>query len=232
MSAERSSSRVVDVRCASNEPICPVKFAENVCSNAGPHHGFVTLFLFSTCVSIIYHLPTFEPASTGSERFPVLPFVLGRLSICRPQNEISNITKHEEFNKNTFSSCLRFKQYQRTGVLCHKHDPGSQSRHGTPWKIAHLCRKQKRMEPRQKTALDRADCPRCTKAPHGHRMFLSGRLRCCPDLKNVGTGQSNPSEHPTWHYKRVWNRRKNSQYQLKCKNEANISGVSRFHTGC
>ena len=94
---------------ASNEPICPVKFAENVCSNAGPHHVLRDV-VFVQYVRI-HNLPSpdvLNPPHDGLRTVSSAPpFVLGRLSICRPQNEISNITKHEEFNKNTFSPCLR-----------------------------------------------------------------------------------------------------------------------------
>ena len=69
-----------------------------------------------------------------------------------------------------------------------------------------------------------------TKAPHGHQVFLSGRLRCCNDRKECGVQvKVIQGEYQDWHYKRVWNRGKNSKYQFKCKNEANVSGVSRFH---
>lgn len=72
--------------------------------------------------------------------------------------------------------------------------------------------------------------PGATKAPHGHRVFLSGRLLCCPDLNECGVQvKVIQGEYQDWHYKRVWNRGKNSKYQFKCKNEANVSGVSRFH---
>ena len=69
-----------------------------------------------------------------------------------------------------------------------------------------------------------------TKAPHGHPVFLSGRLRCCKDLNECGVQvKVIQASIQDWHYKRVWNRGKNSKYQFKCKNEANVSGVSRFH---
>ena len=61
-------------------------------------------------------------------------------------------------------------------------------------------------------------------------MYDSGRLRCCEDDDECGVRvkviQASIQE---WHFKRVWNRGENSPYKDKCKNEANISGVSRFH---
>ena len=72
--------------------------------------------------------------------------------------------------------------------------------------------------------------PGATKAPWGTAVYDSGRLRCCPDLCECGVQvKVIQASIQDWHYKRVWNRGKNSKYQFKCKNEANVSGVSRFH---
>ncbi|MDA8638493.1 hypothetical protein N9L22_01815 [Candidatus Poseidonia alphae] len=73
--------------------------------------------------------------------------------------------------------------------------------------------------------------PDATKAPHGLAVFESGRLRCCKDLENCGVQVSvTQADVVEWHYKRIWNYRTNHiDSRFKCKNEANVNGVSRFH---
>lgn len=61
--------------------------------------GVKSLDKFNEVFAIIRHLDLIVRFRFLGNVSSAPPFVLGRLSICRLQNEISNITKHEEFNE-------------------------------------------------------------------------------------------------------------------------------------
>ena len=118
--------------------------------------------------------------------------------------------------------------------MCHKPTTqGGQSGHGTPRKIG-VSMSGTESNGTQRRQKDSVGLSRsftgATKAPGATAVYDVRTTPCCKDLKECGVQvKVIQGEYQDWHYKRVWNRGKNSKYQFKCKNEANVSGVSRFH---